>query len=91
MNIATDITSYYHYTVAHIINLSIMSGAISDDLKMARVVPIYKKNSKNDASNYRPVSVLSIISTVFERIIYNQLNVHRPVTSQSNIPTSIRF
>ena len=46
---------------------------VPDDLKSARVVPLYKKNDKTEVGNYRPVSVLSIISKIFERIVYNQV------------------
>ena len=60
--------------LTHIVNISIQTGNIPDDLKMARVIPLYKKKSKTDAGNYRPVSVLSIISKVFERVVFNQLN-----------------
>ncbi len=59
--------------VTHIINLSIYHGSIPSDLKSARVVPLYKKNSKTDLGNYRPVSILSILSKVLERVVYNQL------------------
>lgn len=59
--------------LAHIINLSIIQGVVPDDLKSARVVPIYKKSDKTDVGNYRPVSILSILSKVIERVIYDQL------------------
>ena len=49
---------------------------LPDDLKMARVVPIYKKNCKNDPSNYRPVTVLNVISKIFEKVIYDQVEVY---------------
>ena len=42
-------------------------------MKNARMVPIYKKNSKTEVGNYRPVSILSVISKIFERIVYDQL------------------
>ena len=44
-----------------------------DDLKGAKIVPIYKK-VKTEPGNYRPVSVLSIMSKVIERVICEQLN-----------------
>ena len=43
--------------LTHIINLSLIQGQVPDDLKTARVVPLYKKNDKTDVSNYRPVSI----------------------------------
>ena len=59
--------------LTHVINLSLLLGVVPDDLKSARVVPLYKKNDKTEVGNYRPVSVLSIISKIFERIVYNQV------------------
>ena len=59
--------------LTHIINMSIECGDIPCDMKSARVVPIHKKNSKTEAGNYRPVSILSVVSEIFERIMYDQL------------------
>ena len=44
-----------------------------DDVKLADVTPAYKKKSKTSEDNYRPVSILSNISTVYERCIYDQI------------------
>ena len=59
--------------LAHIINLSLHSSQIPEDMKNARVVPLYKKQSKTEPGNYRPVSILSVTSKILERIVYNQL------------------
>lgn len=58
--------------VTHIINLSITTGTVPDDIKTARVVPLYKKGDRNYEGNYRPVSILPVISKVFERLVYDQ-------------------
>ena len=60
--------------ITHIINVSIDTGVIFEQLKLARVVPLYKKSSKREACNYRPISVLCTIYKVLEKVIYNQLN-----------------
>ena len=44
-----------------------------DDSKLADVTPAYKKKSKASKDNYRPVSILSNISMVYERGIYDQI------------------
>ena len=46
------------------------------DLKLADVAPIYKKKSKASKDNYRPVSILSNISKVYERCIYDQIQTY---------------
>ena len=46
-------------------------GIYPDDWKKNNVVPIHKKESKNLIKNYRPISILSVFSKVFERIIFN--------------------
>ena len=59
--------------LSHIINVSLHSSQIPEDMKNARVVPLYKKQSNTDPGNYRPVSILSVTSKILERLVYNQL------------------
>ena len=59
--------------LTHIINLSIIHGIVPDELKIARVVPIFKSGDKALFSNYRPISVLPCFSKFLERIIYNRI------------------
>ena len=59
-----DGASHIVEPITHIINLSIYTSTVPNDLKTARVVPIYKKGSKDTPGNYRPVSVLSVVSKV---------------------------
>ena len=64
----------YLSILTDIINDSIKNGVFPDELKLAEVIPLFKKADPFDKSNYRPVSLLSHMSKVFERIIYNQIN-----------------
>ena len=56
-----------------ILNLSIQSSSCPNALIEAKVTPIFKKRSKADVNNYRPISVLPIINSIFERHISNCL------------------
>ena len=59
--------------LAVLFNLSFTSGPFSTILKTSKVTPIYKKDSKLKCSNYRPMSLLSNIDKILERIVYNRL------------------
>ena len=60
--------------ITNSIHLSIEKGCFPEELKLAEVNPIFKKKDDLDKENYRPVSVLSHVSKVFERIMYHQIN-----------------
>ena len=59
-----------------IINQSFESAVFPSLLKIAKIKPIHKKDSVHLLNNYRPISLLPIISKVFERIMYNQIFNH---------------
>ena len=59
--------------LAFVINLSLKEGTFPNDLKKARVNPIYKSGNRNSFDNYRPISVLPIVSKIFEKCVYRQL------------------
>ena len=54
-------------------NLSIQTGVYPDLLKVAKVIPIFKKGDSTSINNYRPISILSPINKIFEKIIYSRL------------------
>ena len=60
--------------LTRIINVSFDSGTFPDELKLAEVLPIFKKCDSLNKENYRPVSILSHVSKVFERLIYKQID-----------------
>ena len=59
--------------LSHIINLSLNSGTFPNLWKIAKVTPIYKSGIINAPENYRPISVLPILSKVAERAVQTQL------------------
>ncbi len=60
-------------SLTHIINLSIMSGNFPETLKCAKVTPIFKKGEKEDPGNYRPISILPVLSKLFEKHVAIQV------------------
>ena len=66
--------NYISEPLTYIINLSINSGVVPDQMKLARVVPLFKSGDKRLFSNYRPVSVLPIFSKFLEKIAYFRFN-----------------
>ena len=59
--------------LAHIFNLTFLSGIIPDNLKIALVTPIFKSNEINQFKNYQPISVLSCFSKILEKLMYKRL------------------
>ena len=50
-------------------------GALPENWKIANMLPVYKKGEKEHAENYRPISLLSIVSKVLERCIVNNIKL----------------
>ena len=60
--------------LVHVCNLSLLEGIFPDFLKVANVVPLFKSGDPMSFNNYRPVSLLCVISKIFEKIMYTRLN-----------------
>ena len=60
--------------MASLVNLSIETGVVPDDLKIGMITPLHKAGSKEDITNYRPISILPAFSKNFEKVIVNRLN-----------------
>ncbi|PFX15504.1 putative RNA-directed DNA polymerase from transposon BS [Stylophora pistillata] len=61
------------YPLSLIFNLTIQQNVIPAEWKKAKVTPLHKSGSKDDPRNYRPISVLPVVSKVLERLIHKQL------------------
>ena len=55
------------------INASLVQGIFPTSLKVAKVIPIFKSGKRNDVSNYRPISLLSVFSKIYEKIMYKRV------------------
>ena len=55
-------------------NLSIQKGIYALKLKHAKIVPVYKDGDELDPANYRPISLLSNIKRIFEKLVNNRIN-----------------
>ena len=54
-------------------NQCVKSGYFSQILKVAKIIPLFKRGLKEFLENYRPISLLSSLSKIFERIIFNRM------------------
>jgi potassium voltage-gated channel Eag-related subfamily H protein 8 len=74
---STKMLKYVKYEVGDLltlmVNQSLQTGVFPDSLKIAKVIPIHKKDETYKIENYRPISLLSSVSKVFEKVIHNQL------------------
>jgi len=59
--------------LVYIINLSLESGVVPDAMKIAKVVQIFKKGDKKIPSNYRPMSLISVLSKLLERFVHRRV------------------
>ena len=57
----------------HIVNISLSTGIVPNDLKIAKIIPVFKKSDKHDVKNYRPISILPIFSKILEKVVYDRL------------------
>ena len=59
--------------IAELVNLSFSTGKFPSSLKVSKVIPVFKKASPLDPSNYRPISLLSNIDKIFEKLMYSRV------------------
>ena len=53
--------------------MSLQNGCVPDKLKVAKVIPVFKKGDRSQPTNYRPISLLSIFDKLLEKLMYNKL------------------
>ena len=73
MNVVKESFNLICAPLTYIINLSLNSGVVPQEMKIAQVIPLFKSGDKSLFTNYKPVSVLPVFSKFLERIVYNRL------------------
>ena len=63
----------FAYNLTKIFNKSITAGVYPNELKIAKVIALFKKGDKHVANNYRPISLLSVFNKIFERLIAKKI------------------
>ena len=69
--IIKDNKDLFSYFISASFNNAVNKGVFPNELKQADIKPIYKKESRNEKENYRPVSILPNSSEIFERCMYD--------------------
>ena len=68
-----DVANVIAPPLTHIINLSLRNGVIPSDFKSGRVTPLFKSGSASNTDNYRPITILPILSKVLEKCVHDQV------------------
>ena len=74
--------------LSQLFNKSFQMGIFPSQCKLANVIPIFKNGNKAELNNYRPISLLSNISKIIERLMYNRLYLF---LEQKNILYDLQF
>ena len=73
IKVLKDVATVSAPALTHCFNVGVDSSIFPDELKIADVVPMHKKDATADKLSYRPISLLTTISKVFERLVHKQL------------------
>jgi hypothetical protein len=81
VKILKRIILYILKPLCHIVNSSLLCGQFPVNMKKTKIIPIYKKGDKNDASNYRPIAITSVFSKVYEKVFLTRLENHLAINN----------
>ena len=72
-NVVNETSDIFFTPLKYIFNLSLQQRMFPENLKIAKVSPVYKEDEEFLPTNYRPISVLPCFSKLLERVMYNRL------------------
>ncbi len=73
MSFIKDIGSCVAELISILINKSLETGHVPTDLKIAKIIPVYKAKEHNLFTNYRPISLLPILSKILEKVMHSRV------------------
>ena len=76
--------------LTNLYNHCLTEGTYPSAFKIANITPVFKRNSRTEISNYRPISVLSNLSKIFESIIFKRVKSFFEINGLMN-PNQFRF
>ena len=62
--------------LSHIFNRSLVTGQVPQELKTAKIIPLFKSGDRTNVDNYRPISLLNSFSKLLEKIVFKRLSIH---------------
>ena len=68
-----SIIDYISEPVSYLVNLSFANGIVPTNMKVAKIIPIYKAGEVSSINNYRPISLLPTLSKLLEKLMFNRL------------------
>ena len=71
--ILNELSQPLSHPLCDLFNFSIVTGKVPDIWKQANITPIFKKNDASDPTNYRPISLLSSIGKVLEKLVHKRI------------------
>jgi hypothetical protein len=74
--VTSEILKYLHLPLSYIYNYSLHTGIFSDQIKIAVVKPLYKKEDKTCMTNYKTFSVITVFSKILEKTMPSRLSQH---------------
>ena len=60
--------------LTYLANLSLESGYVPEQIKVSKVLPLFKDGNKRDFNNYRPIAIISTFGKIIEKVVFNQLS-----------------